>query len=258
MEYNVVHRELVGAPDKSAFIVTMTRLHAALFGLSPDQARASAEERVLASTLVDRITSGESTDKDRDWAQIRAALERCYRSIQAQLPPAPGEQAVAQNGSAYAFTSHWDVEAPIDAVWDAIYDSNRWPDWWPFVASVQELAPGDPSGVGAVRRYTWRTRLPYAFTFGSRVTKVERPRILEAAVTGDLNGVGCWTLTPNASGTHVQYDWNVRTRAAWMNMLAPVARPLFKWNHDAVMRSGAEGLGALLGAPVHIRAEAQG
>jgi hypothetical protein len=33
-----------------------------------------------------------------------------------------------------------------------------------------------------------------------------------------------------------------------MNVLAPVARPLFAWNHDHVMRSGGEGLARLLGA----------
>ena len=82
----MVHRELVGVADKSAFVETMTRLHAAVFGLTLEQACTSAEERVLANTLVDRITSGESTDKLADWAQIRAALQRCYRSIQAQLP----------------------------------------------------------------------------------------------------------------------------------------------------------------------------
>ena len=32
-----------------------------------------------------------------------------------------------------------------------------------------------------------------------------------------------------------------------MNLLAPVARPLFKWNHDVVMNWGAEGLAKRLG-----------
>jgi hypothetical protein len=38
-----------------------------------------------------------------------------------------------------------------------------------------------------------------------------------------------------------------------MNRLAPVARPLFAWNHDAVMRQGAEGLAHLLDAPLFVR-----
>jgi hypothetical protein len=33
-----------------------------------------------------------------------------------------------------------------------------------------------------------------------------------------------------------------------MNLLAPVARPFFAWNHDVVMRWGGEGLSRLVGA----------
>ena len=42
----------------------------------------------------------------------------------------------------------------------------------------------------------------------------------------------------------------MRTARAWMNRLAPVARPAFAYNHDAVMRQGAAGLARLLGAPL--------
>jgi hypothetical protein len=44
--------------------------------------------------------------------------------------------------------------------------------------------------------------------------------------------------------THVRYDWIVDTTKRWMILLAPVARPLFAWNHHAVMRRGQEGLAA--------------
>jgi hypothetical protein len=33
-----------------------------------------------------------------------------------------------------------------------------------------------------------------------------------------------------------------------MNLLAPVARPIFAWNHHAVMRNGGVGLTRKLGA----------
>jgi hypothetical protein len=45
----------------------------------------------------------------------------------------------------------------------------------------------------------------------------------------------------------VVYEWNVRTAKAWMNRIAPIARPAFEWNHDAVMRQGGEGLARRLG-----------
>lgn len=251
LEYNIVHRDLVAVSDKTAFVDTMTRLHAALFGVSLEQARDSARERVLAATIVDRITSGVSAEPARDWAEIRSTLSRCYRSLQAELQTEPSDGSSTMP-TPYSFTTIWDVAAPIEAVWDAIYHPERWPSWWPYVAAVRELVPGDAGGLGAIRRFTWTTRLPYRFVFDSRVTRVEPPHILQATASGQLNGVGCWTLTSNASGTHVRYDWNVRTEVGWMNALAPVARPLFAWNHDAVMRSGAEGLGRLLGVPVQV------
>jgi hypothetical protein len=39
----------------------------------------------------------------------------------------------------------------------------------------------------------------------------------------------------------------VRTTKRWMNLAAPLARPVFRWNHDWVMRNGAEGIAELLG-----------
>ena len=38
------------------------------------------------------------------------------------------------------------------------------------------------------------------------------------------------------------YEWNVATTKAWMNLIAPIARPVFEWNHDWVMSRGAEGI----------------
>jgi hypothetical protein len=34
----------------------------------------------------------------------------------------------------------------------------------------------------------------------------------------------------------------------WMSRLCPLARPLFAWNHDHVMRGGGRGLARLLEA----------
>ena len=38
------------------------------------------------------------------------------------------------------------------------------------------------------------------------------------------------------------YEWRVHTTKPWMNLLAPVAKPIFAWNHDWVMRNGGTGL----------------
>jgi hypothetical protein len=40
----------------------------------------------------------------------------------------------------------------------------------------------------------------------------------------------------------------VATTRRWMSLLAPVARPVFEWNHDWVMARGGEGIARLLGS----------
>lgn len=136
----------------------------------------------------------------------------------------------------------------MEPVWAAIYRSGAWPEWWPQVLGVAELAPGNADGVGAVRRYTWRGRLPYRLTFDVEATRVERPYLLEGRVRGDLEGVGVWHLQPVDGATRARFDWAVTTTRTWMNLLAPLARPLFTWNHHAVMRAGGEALARRLGA----------
>lgn len=79
-----------------------------------------------------------------------------------------------------------------------------------------------------------------------RLVRVEPHALIEGEAVGELQGTGRWTFSEAGGLTAVRYDWNVSTTKPWMNLLAPLARPVFKWNHDVVMRWGAEGLAAQL------------
>ena len=144
--------------------------------------------------------------------------------------------------SRYEFITIWRITAPLQDVWDEIYHSERWPRWWRGVERVEELQPGDARGIGSIRRYTWRSKLPYKLTFNMRVTRIEPPTLLEGVAEGELSGTGRWQLHSEGDITVVRYDWQVETTKRWMNLLAPLARPIFKWNHDVIMHWGAEGL----------------
>jgi uncharacterized membrane protein len=158
---------------------------------------------------------------------------------------------VSGPGTPYSFVTRWSVEAPIDAVWDAIYDAEAYPSWWKAVLSVTKLDPGGPDGLGRTDRFVWRAPLGYRLRFDLRLTAIERPGRLSGVASGDLEGTGEWNLRGRDGGpTEVRYDWNVRTRRSWMNALAPIARPAFKSSHDAVMHDGATGLASLLGVSV--------
>lgn len=142
-------------------------------------------------------------------------------------------------GRSYRLTTHWRLPATVPAVWDAIRHSEQWPSWWPSVQSVTELAPGDESGVGNLRRYRWRGLLPYALVFDIEVIRIEKYRLIEGMARGELFGMGRWVFSEQDGGsTCVRHDWNVETTSHWMNLLAPLARPIFEWNHTRVMQQG--------------------
>jgi len=148
----------------------------------------------------------------------------------------------------YEFLTTWLLDAPVEQVFDVLHDSKSYPDWWKGVQSVEVLEEGDETGAGELDRFSWRSVLPYTLEFDLRLTRVERPHLMEGNATGELEGVGIWRLFEGPPGTAVIYDWRVRTTKAWMNAFGPVARPAFAWNHDLVMRQGGHGLAKRLNA----------
>jgi uncharacterized protein YndB with AHSA1/START domain len=147
----------------------------------------------------------------------------------------------------YRFLTTWLLECDRERVWDAIYESEQWPEWWRGVKTAERLTPGDETGLGQVGRYIWRSKIPYPVEFEIVTTRVERPHLLEGHASGGLEGVGRWRFFEQVGVTAVVYEWNVATTKAWMNLVGPIARPIFEWNHDWVMRNGGEGLAMLLG-----------
>jgi hypothetical protein len=132
-------------------------------------------------------------------------------------------------------------------VWDAIFAVEDWPRWWRYVQAFIELRKGDAKGVGAVRRLTWSSALPYWLSFEMGVTAVERPTSMEGIASGELAGRGRWRLEADGATTRVRYDWTVATTRPWMNFAAPVLQPVFRWNHGRVMAEGGRGMARRLG-----------
>ena len=145
--------------------------------------------------------------------------------------------------SDYQFVSVWKLDAPLSDVWDEINDPDAWPEWWQGVLKSVELENGDDNGIGSIRRTTWKSALPYKLEFDTEMVRIEHHRLIELRAFGELDGTGLWQFFPESeTSTRLQYDWTVKTTKAWMNILAPIARPFFQWNHDVIMGWGEEGL----------------
>ncbi|HEV3104695.1 MAG TPA: SRPBCC family protein [Trinickia sp.] len=153
----------------------------------------------------------------------------------------------------YRMATVWRIGAPVRDVWDAIHDATSWPLWWKNAEAVREIEAGAADGLNAVHRYTWKGVLPYRLIVDVRVTRVEPFVTLEGEASGELEGVGRWHFAALGAGTIVHHHWHVRTKKAWMNAvaiapLAPLARAVFRWNHDAIMHEGGLALARRLDA----------
>lgn len=142
----------------------------------------------------------------------------------------------------YQFITHWRFQAPLEKVWKEIKAMSRWPEWWSYVAKVELLKQGEANELGAIRRITWKTALPYTLTFDSELVEEIHHQLMKGRAFGELEGTGIWTFLTEGETTLVRYDWQVKTTKSWMNLLAPLARPIFAWNHDKVMTAGFVGL----------------
>jgi carbon monoxide dehydrogenase subunit G len=150
----------------------------------------------------------------------------------------------------YHYVSTWRLQAPIEQVWAALNDLEHLPAWYRGVQEARELVPGDPQGLGRRVRYVIKGRLPLRLAFEATTIRSVPPQDQELRAEGELAGTGRWSLDQQGEVTTVRYHWDVRTTRPWMNLLAPLARPIFTWNSRGVLLEAGEGLARLLGAPL--------
>lgn len=150
--------------------------------------------------------------------------------------------------SSYRLVTTWRIAAPPERIWEALGDPESYPAWWPGLEEVEVLAPGAPDGVGRRVRVLLRSRLPYRLRFETVARELHPPDTIVLDAAGELEGTGRWELHPDGDVTTATYTWEVTTTQVWMEVLAPLLRGAFVWNHHVVMDWGAQGLARHLGS----------
>jgi uncharacterized protein YndB with AHSA1/START domain len=142
----------------------------------------------------------------------------------------------------HRFRTLWRLPAPPAVVYAALERVEDYPRWWPQVREVTRL--GDRTG-----KIRIRSVLPYDLTLTVReVRRDPAAGVLQAALSGDVDGWSRWTVTAHGTGSLVRYDQEVRVRKALLRRFAVPGRPFFRANHWLMMRAGRRGLAARLEA----------
>ncbi|MDP9072736.1 MAG: SRPBCC family protein [Actinomycetota bacterium] len=140
----------------------------------------------------------------------------------------------------YRFRSEWRMSAPPADVYRALAELGDYPTWWPEVRSARQV---DAEAFDL----TCRSLLPYDLVFVSRQTRRDPDAgILEAHLSGDLDGFSRWTITGSSDATLAVFDEEVTANKALLRRLALIARPAFQLNHTLMMSHGRRGLRAYL------------
>ncbi len=138
--------------------------------------------------------------------------------------------------ASYRFDNRWSVSADRDRLFDLLADLAAYPEWWPQVRAVARV-DDDTAHVVA------RSLLPYSLDMVlTRVVEDRRSGVLEARLSGQLDGWCRWTLREARGLTDVVYEQEVTTPGRLMNAAAAVARPALVANHAWMMRGGRRGM----------------
>ncbi|WP_084713573.1 SRPBCC family protein [Streptacidiphilus rugosus] len=142
----------------------------------------------------------------------------------------------------YRFLSVWELPAPPHLVYRVLADPRAYPVWWPQILEVRQLT--DTSG-----RMRFRSLLPYELSVTAHESRQDPAAgVLEARLTGDLQGLTRWTVTSRDDGASVAvFHEDVEVNKPLMRAFAVPGRPAFRANHAWMMRHGHAGLRHYLG-----------
>jgi hypothetical protein len=139
----------------------------------------------------------------------------------------------------YHFVTIWRIEGELEQVAAIIADAASLARWWPAVyLDVQELEPGEPSGVGKLVALYTKGWLPYTLRWRFRVSEVEPGRRIALESQGDFVGRGVWSFRQEGPVTVVRYDWDIAAAKPLLRHLSPLLKPIFAANHRWAMGTG--------------------
>ena len=140
-------------------------------------------------------------------------------------------------GSPYVieYRGAFSFPCPPDEVWSAMQRFERFECWWGWLREFRVEGPGLEGG--SVFHGVVVPPLPYRL--GVRIALLEcvRPRRIEAAIHGDLEGAARLVLEPEREGTRASVSSSIEVMQRPLRVAARVAPRVLRWGHDRVVEA---------------------
>lgn len=146
----------------------------------------------------------------------------------------------------YKFVDHWYIKAPREEVFRYVADARTYPQWWPVYPKVEVLREVEPGQTGGQARLLVKSALGYTLQLEAETVAIDPPRMIKTIARGQLAGTGEWEFIEEGDTTHAIFTWIVESHHWLLNILEPIAKPLFAWSHDDASHKGHLGLKKLL------------
>jgi len=134
----------------------------------------------------------------------------------------------------FRYDRRFDFEASPTELWAALSQTERFPEWWPWLRDLD----GTALEVGAVAHCVVQAPLPYTLRFDVAIEEVVPQQHITTQVRGDLNGPARLDVTPRNEGSSARLTWTLELRDRLLRPLAMVARPAMVWAHDRIIEVG--------------------
>lgn len=134
----------------------------------------------------------------------------------------------------FLYDRRFDFDASPAELWEALSQTERFPQWWPWLRDLD----GTALEVGAVAHCVVQAPLPYTLRFDVAIEDVVLQQQVTTQVSGDLNGPAVLEVAARDGGSSARLTWTLELRDRLLRPLASIARPAMVWAHDRIIEVG--------------------
>lgn len=136
----------------------------------------------------------------------------------------------------FGFDRVWTFPVSPDVLWAILTRTDDFQRWWPWLREFS----GDGLVAGGRSVCLVRAPAPYALRFTVAVRALEKGRLVDAVVDGDLAGPARLEVRSNGRGSVARLSWEMELRRPALRVAARFGRPLMEWGHEWVVANGVK------------------